>query len=574
MVMKYTEILAINTELFCENKQSYDILLLSNMITQQIKELLEFSLRSNKINAVVNLGNYNNIVQDSLDTKSANCVILFWEACNLIDAGQTRINLLNEADLAELVSNVKSQILLVFENLSLVPLVIFNKFSSLLFNSQNIKQNNFDYICEELNSFVSKTKPANVILVGTDKIIAQISVSASIDYRYFYTSKSIYTIEFYRAYSNYIAPIVFAVNGFSKKALLLDCDNTLWDGILGEDGFEGIKMSSLDKKGCVFSEIQAMAKELSNQGVLLCLCSKNNPDDVRDVLLKHPDMMLSIDQITLSKVNWNEKITNIQEAAKELNIGLDSFVFLDDSDFEVNFIRNSLPEVVTLQVPTNLYEYPAFLRQHANLFFKINSTAEDAIKAKMYQEQLTREAERVKHNNVDDYLNSLELAVTILINDRNNIPRISQLTQKTNQFNLTTQRYTETEISALIENQSVRVFSMSVVDKFGDYGLTALSIVNIEGGIARISDFLMSCRILGRRLDFILFDYIVKTLRESGALKINSSYKATQRNSQVHNFYDSLGFTTIIENDICKEYELELETYFQPVNMHIKVNNA
>lgn len=572
--MKYTEILVNNAKLFQAEKQSYNILLLSNMINQQVKELLEFDLRSNKTNAVVRFGNYDNIVQDSLDASSENCVILFWEACNLIDSAHTKINLLDEHSLSELIGKIKNEISLVFENLASVPLVIFNKFSSILFNSHYINQNNFDYICEELNTFVLKSKPKNLILVDIDKVIANISVSSSIDYRYFYTAKSIYTIEFYKAYSNYISPIIFAINGLAKKTLLLDCDNTLWHGIIGEDGFSGIKMSSQDKKGCVYSEIQEITKELSKQGILLCLCSKNNPDDVNEVLQSHPDMKLTEGEITLSKVNWNEKTTNIHEAARELNLGLDSFVFLDDSDFEINLVKSLLPEVVALQVPVNIYEYPAFLRKNLRLFYKANSTQEDLIKSKMYQEQLVRETERVKFNNVDEYLSSLELTATITINDKNNIPRISQLTQKTNQFNLTTQRYTEAEISTLIENDTTKIFSMCVKDKFGDYGLTAISIVSIEGNTATISDFLMSCRILGRRLEFALFDYILKILREDGLSKIKSKYLATQKNSQVQNFYDSLGFVNTMENHVSKEYSLNLDQYSQPLNIQAKVKYA
>ncbi len=572
--MKYTEILASNQKLYQADKESYDIFLLSNMINHQIKELLEFSLRSNKTNAIVNFGNYDNIIQDSLVASSANCVIIFWEACNFIDSAQTKINLLDKDSLSHLISKIKNEILLVFENLASVPLIVFNKFSSILFNSNYINQNNFDYICEELNSFVFNSKPNNLVLIDIDKVIANISVPSSIDYRYFYTAKSIYTIEFYKKYSDYIAPIIYAVNGLAKKAFLLDCDNTLWHGILGEDGFNGIKMSSQDKKGSVYSEIQALAKDFSKQGVLLCLCSKNNLDDVREVLQKHPDRGLSEDEITISKVNWNEKTTNIQEIAKELNLGLDSFVFLDDSDFEINLVKSLLPEVVTLQVPTNLYEYPTFLRKNFNLFYKVNSTQEDFTKTKMYQMQSLRDTERIKYNNIDEYLSSLELAVTITLNDQSNISRISQLTQKTNQFNLTTHRYTEAEINTIIQNDSTYIYSMHVADKFGDYGLTAISIVNIDGDVAIITDFLMSCRILGRRLEVALFEFIVEKLRKIEISKIKSFYQATQKNSQVQHFYDALGFTIAIENDSYKEYSLNLDQYSQSHITHIKVNNA
>jgi FkbH-like protein len=260
----------------------------------------------------------------------------------------------------------------------------------------------------------------------------------------------------------------------------------LWRGILGEDGFSNLK---------IYKDIQSLAVSLSKKGVIIGLCSKNNPEDVDEVLVNHPDMILKDEHIVIKKVNWENKASNLKAIAKELNIGLDSLVFVDDSDFEVNLIKDELPMVEVLQVPKKEYEYSMLLRDILNLFYNPKATKEDLEKVSMYKTQVLRAKEEESITNIDDYLKGLGLNITYFIDDINGADRVSQMTQKTNQFNLTTKRYTKIDIENFINSENASVISISVSDKFGDNGVVGLAILEHKDNLAKIDTLLMSCRV-------------------------------------------------------------------------------
>jgi FkbH-like protein len=367
-----------------------------------------------------------------------------------------------------------------------------------------------------------------------------------------------------------------SVNGKTKKALIFDCDNTLWKGILGEDGFNNIEMSAMTKDGVVFSEIQAMALALNRQGILIGLCSKNNPRDVDEVIKSHPDMQLREKHITINKSNWSDKVSNLKEIAQELNIGLDSLVFVDDSSFEVNLIREHLPEITVLQVPERLYVYPKMLRENFGLFYNLSFTAEDRKKIDMYRQQVKRETVKKKFTDIEDYLASLELKITIHLDDESIVPRMSQMSQKTNQFNLTTKRYTEDNIKNFIENDASKAFTFSVTDKFGDSGVTGLCIINIDDDskAADIDTLMMSCRIIGRNLEYAFIDYIIDVLKENKINNVKAKYIRTQKNEQVKEFYDNCSFSLIESTDTVRNYTLDISNYEPKQLNYIEVNIA
>jgi len=297
--------------------------------------------------------------------------------------------------------------------------------------------------------------------------------------------------------------------------------------------------------------------------VIIGLCSKNNPEDIINILKNHPDMVLKEQNITIMKLNWNDKVSNLQEIAQKLNIGLDSIVFVDDSDFEVNFVRENLPQVKIIQVPKNIYEYPVILQEAFRHFFNISLSYEDTKKAEQYQQQFKREDERKHFENLEDYLKSLDLMIEIFANQQDLIPRIAQLTQKTNQFNLTTKRYTETDIQNYIHDPQTRTFAYRVLDHFGDYGITGLCIVklNSEKQSARIDTFLMSCRVIGRNVEYKFFEFLIEYLKSHNIKTVETEYIRTNKNNQVANFYDGLGFQLIHESGNEKKYILKIENY-------------
>ena len=575
--LKYSEFLRLNKELGTNLKSNpYNITILSNITVHQIMEILEYPLRTEGLNANVEIGDYDNIVQDSKKYQDSNAVIVFWELSNIVDGLQFRIELFNNDQLDEIIEKTKSEIDLVLKNLGKTSLVLINKFTGLHFCSFNLGKNNLEKLADQLNQYLENKISVNVRLVELEKVITNVGLEESLDLRYYYSSKALYTVDFFKSYAEHVKPFIMSVNGKARKALIFDCDNTLWKGILGEDGFDNIEMSTRTKGGAIFSEIQAMALALNKQGILIGLCSKNNPEDVEGVIKTHPDMQLREKHITINKSNWSDKVSNLKEIAQELNIGLDSLVFVDDSSFEVNLIREHLPEITVLQVPERLYVYPKMLRENFGLFYNLSFTAEDRKKIDMYRQQVKRETVKKKFTGIEDYLASLELKITIHLDDESIVPRMSQMSQKTNQFNLTTKRYTEDNIKNFIENDASKAFTFSVTDKFGDSGVTGLCIINIDDDskAADIDTLMMSCRIIGRNLEYAFIDYIIDVLKENKINNVKAKYIRTQKNEQVKEFYDNCSFSLIESTDTVRNYTLDISNYEPKQLNYIEVNIA
>ncbi|WP_028301812.1 HAD-IIIC family phosphatase [Oceanospirillum beijerinckii] len=552
--LKYREIIKKNRDLepLVENN-CYRIAILSNIVIHQAKDICEYALRDQGVGALVTLGEYDNIVQDSFKYTDKNAVVIFWELCNLVDGLQYKYRNFNSEAVDSLIEKVRQEIDLVLNNLSDISVVVFNKFSSLIFNDIQLHANQLDRICQQLNNHLEKHKNKNLYLVDINKIISRVSVDGATDMRYFLSSKALYTIDMYKEYFSRIAPIVLSNSGKTKKAIILDCDNTLWSGVLGETGFENIEM---------FEEIQQLAVSLASRGVIVCLCSKNNPEDVDEVLKHHSDMVLRDEHIIIKMVNWKNKASNIRAIADMLNIGLDSLVFVDDSDFEVSLIKNELPMVTTFKVPNKRHEYSRLIKYIEEVFYAPFETIEDKNKISIYKEQIKRQSAKEDSLSIEDYLRSLGLTIYVEINQVDHIARYSQMTQKTNQFNLTTKRYSERDIEIFMQSDNKSVISISVSDKFGDSGITGLCILEFSDSSAFIDTFLMSCRVLGRNIELKFIDVIVDFVRKSNISVLKSRYTKTLKNDQVSDLFEKLGFDLHSIDDKGKNYLLNVDNYF------------
>lgn len=575
--MKYSEILRENRKL--ADKMAgppYKIAVLGNVITHQLNEILEYFLRYEGINAHVVSGEYDGIVQDSSSLKGQDAYIIFWELSNLVDGFHYKANLLTADAEKILLQKVKMEIDFVLQNLATQPKVIFNQFSATAFRGSAIEPDRYETIAHELNTYIKNTSPPNTILFDIEKVFSKISLEKSIDLRYYYSSKALYSVQFYQEYAQMISPVICSINGKSKKAIIFDCDNTLWKGILGEDGMDGIDMSSHNAEGSCFSAIQNMAIELSTKGILVGLCSKNNPEDVENVLCNHPDMQLRNEHITIKTVNWHDKVMNLRAIAEQLNIATEALVFVDDSDFEVDLVRNQMPEVTVVQVPKKLSDYPSLLRDTMNLFHTESLVDEDLRREAMYSEESQRDGHKSSYTSVDDYIASLGLEITVAKNSAETVERAAQLTQKTNQFNLTTIRYTKTSISEILTTNHADLFVFSVRDKFGDYGKTGLCILNYEedSDAAVIDTFLMSCRTLGRKIEFSFFDFLIVQLAQKGIRLIHAEYRKTLKNEQVNDLYEKLGFTLLHSDEEKKIYTLEIEKYKSFEYSYIRIDHG
>jgi FkbH-like protein len=562
--MKFSEIIKLNNSFEGQVPGSeYKIAILSNIMVHQSKDICEYLLRIESLNAKVVLGEYDNIVQDSKKFQDADAVVFFWEACNFIDGLQYKIDSFSEKEFNDIVDKVKFEIDIVLSNLKNTSLVIINRFSSIIFDQFSLSIDNLNQLTGILNNYLESNIGKNSNLFDIDGVISRLSIKSATDLRYYYSSKSLYSIDFYREYFENIQHIFLAATGKTKKALIFDCDNTLWKGTLGEDGFDGIK---------IFQEIQYFALQLAKKGVIVGLCSKNNPEDVNHVLENHPDMVLRNNDIVIKKVNWDNKISNLQSIAKDLNIGIDSLVFIDDSSFEAELVKKELPDVKVFQVPLKEYEYGLMIRRISNLFYSPSITKEDDIKTQMYKDQSKRAEGKVKAANIEDYLASLGILITVHVDNLSQVSRISQLTQKTNQFNLTTKRYSESEINDFILSDDKIVLSIEVDDKYGSSGLTGLAILCKR--LSKIDTLLLSCRVLGRNIEYKFMEVIVNIANKHNIKSINSDYIKTKKNQQVKDFYSRCGFHVIAESDNITRYRLEAISYKKKEIEYIRIKNG
>ena len=359
--------------------------------------------------------------------------------------------------------------------------------------------------------------------------------------------------EIAKLYGRYIRAIL----GKIKKVIVLDADGVLWGGIIGEDELNGIKLDA-QKEGRIYKDFQKVIKNMTKKGVVLALNSKNNENDVMEVFEKHPHMVLKKEDFATMKINWQDKVTNMKEIAKELNLGLDSFVFIDDSKFERELIRKELPQVTVPDFPKDTGELVEFISEIEKEYFpKVYVTEEDRKRAEMYKAQVQREKLKKSASSIEEFLRDLKMKMIIGQVNEQTIKRVAQLTQRTNQFNMTTKRYTEKDILEMKE-KGYKIYWMRLLDKFGDNGIVGVVIVKPEGEKAYIDTFLMSCRVIGRTAENAFLGFVEKELYKMGIKYIEAEYIPTKKNGLIKEKYEELGYKLMAENDGIKKYKKEL----------------
>lgn len=335
--------------------------------------------------------------------------------------------------------------------------------------------------------------------------------------------------------------IIGAMNGKMNKCLVLDLDNTLWGGIIGDDGLEKIQLGGLGI-GKAFTEFQYWIKKLKNRGIILAICSKNNEEVAKEPFEKHPDMVLKMEDISVFIANWENKADNIRQIKEILNIGFDSMVFIDDNPFEREFVRNSIPEINIPELPEDPADYLEYLYS-LNLFETITYSKEDLERAKFYQVEAHRNLVQQKFSNQEEFLKSLNMLSKIEPFNEYNIPRVAQLSQRSNQFNLRTVRYTETDIKQLSISPDYFTFAFTLEDKFGDNGLICVIIMRQESEKQLfIESWFMSCRVLKRGMENFVLNTLARFASEQGYSYIKGEYIATPKNGMVKDHYSNLGF--------------------------------
>ena len=354
-------------------------------------------------------------------------------------------------------------------------------------------------------------------------------------------------------------PLIRERAGRRRKCLVLDLDNTMWGGIIGEDGVENVKLGG-DYPGDIYRTVQNMVCRLRDQGVLLALNSKNNEPDAKEMFDTHPDMLLAWDDVTIHKVNWDPKSENLKDIAASLNVGMDSLVFLDDNPVEIEQVKSALPEVTAIQVPADLSKYPDVFARLARLFDGKTISDEDTKRARMYKENQQREELHQTASTMEDFWSSLAMKATIEAINATNKQRTLQLLTKTNQFNVTTKRHDDSFISSIQESDDWLSYIVRLSDRFGDNGIVMVVLVDCgkEDGIAEIDTFLMSCRVIGRTLEQKIISTIAADLRERGISKLHASYVRTRKNDLVSNLFGDLGFSEMSSSGEGKTYQLDV----------------
>jgi FkbH-like protein len=502
------------------------------------------------VRLLVAKGSYDDLLGDVQSHHAAGVELLlvlpFFD--NLQAAWESRLENLPEEDCQALQSDYLSRLELALRAAQGISQVLV--LGAHLFNprvaSSSRQQRALDSFNAGLLEVVARHAHARVL--ETEGLLSRFGGLHAFDQRFYYRGKAPYAVGFIDHLSRQVA---LATRGFGStfyKVLVLDCDNTLWGGIVGEDGPAGIKLDPYAYPGNIFWTVQQHVRTLEANGVLVCLCSKNNLADVDEVLGSHPSMVLRDAQVLVKKVNWQDKPSNLRALATELNLGLESFVFIDDSDFEVQAVRDQLPQVKVFQVPKSLQDYPALMRdQVLPLFLAAGNSAETREKTQAYRRLADASKLQASFSNHEEYLRSLRLVVSMQQALPNQVPRIAELIGKSNQFNLTTQRLSPGDVTALMARADVCVYAFSVKDRLAEHGLVGVLITQDESDAVVVKSFLMSCRVIGRGVEFSVWQGVVADAKARGMHSLVAEYRPTAKNSQVADFYDRLGLTRSVD---------------------------
>jgi FkbH-like protein len=382
----------------------------------------------------------------------------------------------------------------------------------------------------------------NLIIFDTNRLVHLLGESRTFDTRGTHAFDIPFTNEFMAVLAEEWTAYVRALIGKTKKCIVVDLDNTLWGGVVGELGPLGIALGA-DYPGSAFVAFQQALLDFYNRGIVLAINSKNNPEDVLEVFKKNPHMVLKEEHFSAIRTNWNDKVENLKEIASELNIGLESMVFLDDDPLNRNMVRGRLPEVAVPEFSIPPEDYVKTL-YGLDVFNQFSLTEEDAKKGKMYAEERQRKQVMTNTKSLDEYIKELNIVMRVGVNDLSIVSRLAQLTQKTNQFNLTTKRYAEHDVKKFIADGEL-VFSANISDKFGDYGTVIEAIVMKDAASDRnavLDTLLMSCRVMGRGVECAFMDYVVRELGHRGFARLQGEFLPTAKNKPAEAFLTDHGF--------------------------------
>lgn len=427
-------------------------------------------------------------------------------------------------------------------------------------NYGNKTQDSFLFQIRKLNYLLMEkcTQYKNVFIIDIEYLQQIYGEDRIKDNKMYYIAKMPLSTKILPEVAKQTIDVIKAMKGKIKKCVILDLDNTLWGGVIGDDGLENIQIGELGL-GHAFSEFQMWLKELQKRGIILAVCSKNEEATAKEPFLNHPEMVLRMEDIAMFVANWEDKASNIKTIQHTLNIGMDSIVFFDDNPFERNLVKSMIPDITVPDLPEDPSQYLNYIKS-LNLFETATYSETDKNRTKQYQEEIGRVNLQKQFSSYSEYLESLEMVAEAKPFDKFHFSRIAQLTQRSNQFNLRTVRYTEQEIEQLVNEKEHLTLYFTLKDKFGDYGLISVVVMDKQPeNTLFISEWLMSCRVLKRGMEEFILDEIIKTAEENGFDKVIGEYIRTPKNNMVSELYKKMGFEEISKD----KYKVNIAEYIK-----------
>lgn len=410
-------------------------------------------------------------------------------------------------------------------------------------NQASKTEDSFLYQCRKLNYLLSEKSVQlnHLLLVDLVGLQNRFGVGHLFNNNIYITTDIVLSTDILPYVSEIVLNIIKVRNGIVNKCVILDLDNTLWGGVIGDDGYENIEIGTLGI-GKAFTEFQKWLKELKNRGIILAVCSKNNEDVAKEAFLRNTEMVLKLDDISVFVANWNNKADNIRSIQSTLNIGYNSMVFLDDNPVERQIVKDNIPDITVPELP----EDPAYYLQYLyslNLFDTTGVTVEDIKRTESYQKELHISTLKKSFVNESDFLSSLEMVSLVEPFNKSNLARVVQLSQRSNQFNLRTIRYTDNDVLQLAASSDYMNYCFTLNDKFGENGLICVvSLKLVTESVCFIENWFMSCRVLKRTMENFVLNTIVEDLNKTGCLKLIGEYIPTAKNNLVLDHYKNLGF--------------------------------
>jgi FkbH-like protein len=423
----------------------------------------------------------------------------------------------------------------------------------------------------QINLALSRKAPPYVHILDIETLSAIYGISNWFDPRFWHHAKQPVSFACMVPLVRNLASIIGALYGRTAKCLVLDLDNTLWGGVVGDEGVASLKIGEGDAEGEAFKAFQEYLLLLKKRGLLLAVCSKNDEANALEPFMRLPDMVLKREDFVSFKANWDPKPDNIEQIARELNIGLDALVFVDDNPAERELVRQCLPQVKVVELSSDPADFPQLLDRCGWLEL-VKLTDEDIKKTDQYLENLQRDASKVQHADYNSYLASLEQKAVVREFEPKHLDRITQLINKTNQFNLTTKRLTRSEVEALVGREDTITTYVRLVDRFGDNGLISVVIGHRDGSVLHIDVWLMSCRVLKRGVERLLANHLFQRAKDLKMESVRGTYIPTAKNKMVENLYTELGLAPAGTGDDGTSYwELRVQDY-KPEPVRITVS--